>query len=206
MHDRGDTGARAGADVHGGARDRAGRRHAAEQGGRDVGSALAEQLSVGVVFRRVGHPVGDLGRQQALERGERSHRERGREEVARRADRQMRERRHRQRRRHRADRERRPDARSGRDRGDGDRDQRRGKRAMQPREHDHHGDDEQHEQQRGTVAVRDDCGRRPVRATTAVLSPFGLGTPSADGTCCRKMSVAIPTVKPSMTGHGTNAT
>ena len=39
-------------------------------------------------------------------------------------------------------------------------------------------------------------------ATTAVFSPAGLATPSAAGTCCRKMMTAIPTVKPSTTGHG----
>ena len=41
------------------------------------------------------------------------------------------------------------------------------------------------------------------QATTAVLSPSGLATPRALGTCWRKMMTAIPTVKPSTTGHGT---
>ena len=42
-------------------------------------------------------------------------------------------------------------------------------------------------------------------ATTAVFSPSGLGTPSAAGTCWRKMITAMPTVNPSTTGHGTKA-
>lgn len=42
-------------------------------------------------------------------------------------------------------------------------------------------------------------------ATAAVLSPFGFATPSAGGTCCMKMITAMPTVKPSTTGHGMNA-
>ena len=49
----------------------------------------------------------------------------------------------------------------------------------------------------GHDAVVNDCAA----ATAAlVLSP---GTvPSAAGTCCRKMMIAIPRVNPSMTGHG----
>ena len=39
-------------------------------------------------------------------------------------------------------------------------------------------------------------------AITIVRSPGGLGTSSANGTCCNAMIVAIPTVKPSTTGHG----
>ena len=39
-------------------------------------------------------------------------------------------------------------------------------------------------------------------ATAAVFSPAGLGTPSAVGTCCRKMMAAMPMVKPSTTGQG----
>ncbi len=39
-------------------------------------------------------------------------------------------------------------------------------------------------------------------ATAAVFSPAGFGTPSAVGTCCRKMITAMPMVKPSTTGHG----
>jgi hypothetical protein len=42
-------------------------------------------------------------------------------------------------------------------------------------------------------------------ATTAVFSPSGFGTPSAAGTCCRKMIAAMPTVNPSTTGQGTYA-
>ena len=44
----------------------------------------------------------------------------------------------------------------------------------------------------------DHGARRP----TAVFSPSGLATPSAAGTCWRKMMVAMPTVKPSTTGQG----
>ena len=39
-------------------------------------------------------------------------------------------------------------------------------------------------------------------ATSRALSPSGFGTSSANGTCCRAMIVAMPTVKPSITGHG----
>src|SRR4051794_3719005 len=42
-------------------------------------------------------------------------------------------------------------------------------------------------------------------AMTAVFSPPGLGTPSAAGTCWRKMIAAMPRVNPSITGHGTYA-
>ena len=47
---------------------------------------------------------------------------------------------------------------------------------------------------------------RAVRATSAVFSPSGLGMSSARGTCCRKMSVAMPMVKPSTTGQGMKST
>ena len=63
-------GAGAGPHVDRGAGDRAGGGHAAEERRREVGQALAEQLAVGVVALAVGHAVGDLGRQQALQRGE----------------------------------------------------------------------------------------------------------------------------------------
>ena len=82
VHDRGQPRARAGADVDGGARDRRGRRDAAEQRRHEVGQALTEQLAVGVVARRDAHRVGDRGRQQALQGGERGHGE-GRERRAR---------------------------------------------------------------------------------------------------------------------------
>ena len=45
--------------------------------------------------------------------------------------------------------------------------------------------------------------------SNAATPAFGLsaGTlPSAAGTCCRKMMIAIPSVKPSMTGHGMKVT
>ena len=77
-----DAGAGAGADVDRGAGDRAGRGHAAEQRRDEVGEALAEQLAVGVVAAGVGHAVGDLRRQQALDRGERGDGERRAEQLA----------------------------------------------------------------------------------------------------------------------------
>jgi hypothetical protein len=46
------------------------------------------------------------------------------------------------------------------------------------------------------------ASRAARHATTAVFSPSGFATPSAAGTCWRKMTVAIPIVKPSITGHG----
>ena len=59
--------------------------------------------------------------------------------------------------------------------------------------------DERERGERSGVATR---RRRPAAATTAVFSPSGLATPSAAGTCWRKMIIAIPTVKPSITGQG----
>ena len=41
-----------------------------------------------------------------------------------------------------------------------------------------------------------------VRRLLSVLSPVLAVSPRAVGTCCRKMMAAMPTVKPSMTGHG----
>ena len=68
------------ADIDRGPRDRAGGGHAAEQGRDDVGKALTEQLAVGIVPLGVGHAVGDLGREQALDRGQRGDGERGRDQ------------------------------------------------------------------------------------------------------------------------------
>ena len=82
VDDRGDARAGTGAHVDRGAGDRAGRRHAAEQRRHDVRQALAEQLAVGVVAAGVGHAVGDLGRQQALDRGQRGDRERRRRDSS----------------------------------------------------------------------------------------------------------------------------
>jgi len=42
-------------------------------------------------------------------------------------------------------------------------------------------------------------------ATTATWSPRGVGTPSADGTCCSAITHAMPMVKPAITGAGTYA-
>ncbi len=42
----------------------------------------------------------------------------------------------------------------------------------------------------------------PWAAATAALLLGPAATPNAAGTCCRKITTAIPTVKPSMTGHG----
>jgi len=71
-----------GADVDGRAGDGAGGRHPAEERGGQVGEALPEQLAVGVVAAGVGHAVGDLGRQQALDGREGGDGERGAEQVA----------------------------------------------------------------------------------------------------------------------------
>lgn len=40
------------------------------------------------------------------------------------------------------------------------------------------------------------------QAATKVRSPEGATWPTAEGTCCKKMMVAIPRVNPSMTGQG----
>ena len=53
-----------------------------KSGASDVGHALAEQLPVRVVGPAVGHAVGDLGRQQALDGGQGGDRERGAEVAA----------------------------------------------------------------------------------------------------------------------------
>ena len=39
-------------------------------------------------------------------------------------------------------------------------------------------------------------------ATTALVACDSLCTPSADGTCCRKIMMPIPAVNPSITGQG----
>ena len=43
-------------------------------------------------------------------------------------------------------------------------------------------------------------------AARTAFSPCGIATPTADGTCCRKMITAMPSVKPSITGHGMELT
>ena len=177
-------------------------------GGRDVGEALAEELAVGIVFRRVGHAVGDLGREQALERGERGDRERGGEQVAGRA----------------------PTDTCGSD-GIGNDDgtapmratfrcatcattSRRRRRSATPGALDAAaGATIITATTTATSSTRAHGCRAPTTSADAraprrrrCCRPSASGTPSADGTCCRKMSVAMPTVNPSMTGHGTNAT
>jgi hypothetical protein len=67
--------ARAGADVGGGAGDRAGDGHAAEERRRDVGRALRHQLAVRAV-PPAAHRVGDHGREQALDAAQQRERER----------------------------------------------------------------------------------------------------------------------------------
>ncbi len=67
---------------------------------------------------------------------------------------------------------------------------------------DHDRRDHQHEQQRRPVALAAPRLAHRRTATAAVFSPSGLGTPSAVGTCCRKMITAMPMVKPSTTGQG----
>ena len=43
-------------------------------------------------------------------------------------------------------------------------------------------------------------------AAGRVRCPAGAVAPKAAGTCCRKMMAAIPSVKPSIIGHGMNVT
>ena len=83
---RGDRRARARADVGGGARDRAGRRDAAEERGDDVADAQREQLGVRIV-PRARHAVGDHRREQRLDRAEHRDRERRGEQLAERRER-----------------------------------------------------------------------------------------------------------------------
>ena len=78
------------AHVHRGPGDRAGRGHPAEQRRGEVGEALAEQLASGVVPSGVAHAVGDLGREQTLEIGQRAPTANAAETDHRRADRRER--------------------------------------------------------------------------------------------------------------------
>ena len=55
-------------------------------------------------------------------------------------------------------------------------------------------------------AARQSAVAIAVSATRAVFSPSGFGMSRASGTCCRKMIVAIPIVKPSTTGQGMKVT
>ena len=68
----------AGADIGGGARNRAGDADAAEQCGGDVGDALRHDLHVVAVLAPC-HAVGDLGRQQAFDRAQQGEGERRRQ-------------------------------------------------------------------------------------------------------------------------------
>ena len=91
----------------------------------------------------------------------------------------------------------------GRDDGE----KRRRPRSAHAHHDDHHEHDEQDDADRGQAArspprpARQRVAQRAHRAA-AVFSPSGLATPSAAGTCCRKMITAMPTVKPSTTGQG----
>ena len=69
MQHAGDRPVRAGADIGGGARDRAGDADAAEQRRADIGDALRHQFAVGAV-PPPGHAVGDHGRQQRFDGAE----------------------------------------------------------------------------------------------------------------------------------------
>ena len=70
----------AGAHVDGGAGDRGGGRHPAEQRHDEVRQPLPEQLAVGIVLLPDAHRVGDGRAEQALQRGQRRHGQGGRQQ------------------------------------------------------------------------------------------------------------------------------
>jgi hypothetical protein len=51
-----------------------------------------------------------------------------------------------------------------------------------------------------------DARRTASSAPTTAFAPSVAGTPTAAGTCWRKMMTAMPSVKPSITGHGMKVT
>ena len=59
---------------------------------------------------------------------------------------------------------------------------------------------------RGTRAAAQLVAAMVCTAATSELVLGPAGAPSADGTCCKKMMTAMPSVKPSITGHGITAT
>ncbi len=61
---------------------------------------------------------------------------------------------------------------------------------------------------RGHTAVPgcEAASARACTAVTRVFSPTAPSTPTAAGTCCRKMIAAMPSVNPSTTGHGMKVT
>ena len=84
-----------------------------------------------------------------------------------------------------------------------DREQRRRQRPSQSRHHDHDRRDERDEADGARVIPRR-RSRRALRARQPpqCCRPPAWRRPSAAGTCWRKMMVAIPIVKPSITGQG----
>jgi hypothetical protein len=81
VHDAGDRTGRAGAQVGDGARDRSGRRDAAEERRHDVGDALRHQLLVRIVPPPRRHAVGDARAQQRLDGAEERDRHRRNEQA-----------------------------------------------------------------------------------------------------------------------------
>src|SRR5699024_7107652 len=82
MDDRGGAGAGPGPQRDGGAGDRTGGGHTAEQGGADGGDPLPHQLAVRVEGAGVGHRGGHARRQQRLDRRQRSDGGRSRQQHA----------------------------------------------------------------------------------------------------------------------------
>lgn len=144
----------ASAHIHCGARDCAGRWHASEQWRHEVCESLAEQLSVRVMAANIGHSVGDLRREKALDGGENGHGEAGRKKFPHQCERRVGERRQRQRAGEGADAGHVERSCFGDDRGDDDGQQRGRKRTSDPRRNDHHGDDHEEECDRSNLTVR----------------------------------------------------
>ena len=181
----GDPGAGTGADVDRRAGDRTGGGHAAEQRRHEVGEALTEELAVGVVASAVGHAVGDLGRQQALDR-RRARRPRAPADssslIA--VERDVGQRRQRQRGRAatpmRADVQRRPAAATTVAATTASSDA--GSARCIARRDDHHRRDQHDETDGGDCTCRPSTRRATARtATAAVFSPSGLATPERGG-------------------------
>ncbi len=175
MDDRGRTGLRAGANVDRRARDRPGRRHPADERHSDIRESLAHQLTVGIVVLAVGHPVGDLGRQQALERRERRDREDARHQRGKVAAGDAGPGRHRQPRRDMADPRSVQPRQLAKPGGDDDGRQRRGKPPVQPAHGDHHHRDE-YDQAERRPSMSVPARHRPQRDRGGV-GPVGLGHP-----------------------------
>ena len=118
----------------------------------------------------VGHAVGDLCRQQALDRRQHGHGEAGGEEVADLGERGVGQGRQRQRTRQRADAGDVHRRGLGQHRGGDDRQQRHRERAANPRHDDHHGDDEQRHRHRLALTVGEEVADRAHRDGGGVVA------------------------------------